>query len=207
MLIVDETGFIKKGRCSAGVQRQYTGTSGKVDNCQLGVFLAYASGLGRALIDRELYLPRSWTDDPQRCAMAAVPETTAFATKAALARAMLRRALAARAAGRLPFGWVTGDEAFGQDPQLRGWLEAEHIGYVLAVSASHRLPTAAGTRRTDQLAPQGAWQRISCGQSAKGPRVYDWALVQAGSGHQLLIRRAIGDGAAFYRCYAPDGRY
>lgn len=205
VLIVDDTGFIKKGRRSAGVQRQYTGTSGKIDNCQLGVFLAYASPRGRALVDRELYLPRSWTDDPARCAAAGVAAGTRFATKPALALAMLARAHAAR----MPFGWVTGDEAFGQDPRLRGWLEGERIGYVLAVGSSHRLPSGGGQVRVDTLAglvPKTAWQPMSAGDGAKGPRVYDWALIQTGPDHQLLVRRSISDGElAYYRCYAPGG--
>jgi SRSO17 transposase len=213
VLIVDDTGFIKKGRHSAGVQRQYTGTSGKVDNCQLGVFLAYASGRGRALVDRELYLPHSWTDDPARCAAAGIPVTRRFATKPALALAMLRRTHAAKHAAGMPFGWVTADEAFGQDPALRTWLESGQIGYVLAVGSSHRLPGAARPAsrpvRADALAklvPKTAWQRISAGDGAKGPRVYDWALMQAGPDHQLLVRRSITDGElAYYRCYAPGG--
>jgi SRSO17 transposase len=205
VLIVDDTGFIKKGRCSAGVQRQYTGTSGKIDNCQLGVFLAYASSRGRALADRELYIPKSWFADRERCEAAGIGDDITFATKPALALRMIQRAHAAK----MPFGWVSGDEAFGQDPKLRGWLEAEQIAYVLAVGSSHRLPTAAGPMRADALAelvPKAAWERISCGNGAKGPRVYDWALVQTGTDHQLLVRRSIADGElAFYRCHAPAG--
>jgi SRSO17 transposase len=204
ILIVDDTGFVKKGRCSAGVQRQYTGTSGKIDNCQLGVFLAYASWRGRALGDRELYVPKSWFADRERCEAAGIGNDIAFATKPALALRMIQRAHAAK----MPFGWVSGDEAFGQDPELRGWLEAEQIAYVLAVGSSHRLPAAAGPVRADALAmlvPNAAWQRISCGNGAKGLRVYDWALVQTGT-HQLLVRRSIADGElAFYRCHTPAG--
>jgi SRSO17 transposase len=133
VLAVDETGFIKKGIRSARVQRQYTGTSGKIDNCRLGVFLAYASTRGRAVIDRELYLPISWIEDPARRADAKIGYDVTFHTKPALARAMLERALAAK----LPFRWVTGDEVYGQDPVLRGWLAEQRPSYVLAISCKH----------------------------------------------------------------------
>ncbi len=134
VLIVDETGFIKKGRRSAGVQRQYTGTSGKIDNCQLRVFLAYASEAGRALIDRELYLPTSWIEDDGRRADARIGPEVGFATKPALAKAMPARALAARA----PFEWVTGDEVYGGNPALRSWLADQQIASVMAIASSHR---------------------------------------------------------------------
>ena len=135
VLVVDETGFLKKGRTSVGVQRQYSGTAGKVDNCQLGVFLAYASGTGRAFIDRELYLPRCWTDDPDRCRAARVPADVCFRTKPQLARVMLQRALDAG----VPAGWVTADEAYGGDPALRRWLEDRGLSYVLAVKCTEPL--------------------------------------------------------------------
>ncbi len=206
VLVADETGFVKKGTSSAGVQRQYTGTSGKIDNCQLGVFLAYASPAGRSLVDRELYLPRSWTDDRDRAAAAGVPDQVEFATKPALAQTMLARALAAR----VPFAWFTADEAYGQDPKLREWLEDRDIAYVLAVSRDHQLDTAVGRRRADTLAatvPGPAWSRISAGQGAKGHRVYDWALVATTSPtHQLLIRRSLASGEhAYYLCPTPAG--
>jgi SRSO17 transposase len=131
---VDETGDVKKGTASAGVQRQYSGTAGRVENCQVAVFLSYAAPAGHALIDRELYLPRSWTADPARCAAAGIPAGTAFATKPGLARRMLGRALDAGT----PAAWVTGDEVYGADPGLRADLERRRTGYVLAVAASHR---------------------------------------------------------------------
>lgn len=131
-LIVDATGFVKKGVRSAGVQRQYTGTSGKIDNCQLGVFLAYASGAGRALIDRELYLPTSWTEDAERRAGAWIGEDIVFATKPTLAKAMLERAVAAG----VPFRWVAGDEVYGDNPALRSWLTSRRLAYVLAIGYS-----------------------------------------------------------------------
>src|SRR4051812_35170918 len=132
VLILDETGFLKKGTKSAGVARQYTGTAGRIENAQVGVFLAYASRHGTAFLDRALYLPGEWTDDPDRCAAAGVPEGTAFATKPGLARAMLARAFAAG----VPAAWVTGDEVYGSDGGLRRWLEGERRPYVLAVRAN-----------------------------------------------------------------------
>ena len=131
VLVVDETGDLKKGTASAGVQRQYTGTAGRVENCQVGVFLSYASAAGHALIDRELYLPRSWTADPDRCRAAGIPDGTAFATKPALARVMIGRALDAGT----PAGWVTADEVYGADPCLRADLERRQMSYVLAVAS------------------------------------------------------------------------
>jgi SRSO17 transposase len=138
VLVVDETGFLKKGTTSVGVQRQYSGTAGKVENCQLGVFLAYASPTGRAFIDRELYLPRSWTEDPARCWAARVPSEVRFRTKPQLARVLLERALDAG----VPASWVTADEVYGQDPALRSWLEDRGISYVLAVKGTEPLGTA-----------------------------------------------------------------
>jgi SRSO17 transposase len=141
VLVVDETGDVKKGTASADVQRQYTGTAGRVENCQVAVFLSYASAAGHALIDRELYLPRSSTGDPARCAAAGIPEGTAFATKPGLARTMIGRALDAGT----PAAWVTADEVYGADPGLRADLERRQIGYVLAVAGTHRITTDAGT--------------------------------------------------------------
>jgi SRSO17 transposase len=152
VLVVDETGFLKKGTTSVGVQRQYSGTAGKVDNCQLGVFLAYASPKGRAMIDRELYLPESWTDDPPRCRAARVPEQVGFRTKPALARVMLERALDAG----VPAAWVTADEVYGGSPTLRPWLEGRGVSYVLAVKCTEPLeassPNGVVRERAEQLA-------------------------------------------------------
>jgi SRSO17 transposase len=176
VLVVDETGDLKKGTASAGVQRQYTGTAGRVENCQVAVFLSYASPAGHALIDRELYLPRSWTADPGRCAAAGIPEETAFATKPKLARRMIARALDAGT----PAAWVTGDEVYGADPGLRADLERRQMGYVLAVATTCRVTTAAGTCQARQIVarlPRAAWQRYSAGAGAKGHRYYDWAWV------------------------------
>jgi len=155
------------------------------------VFLAYATGQGRALVDRELYLPRSWTGDPLRLAAAGVPVGTGFATKPELLQQMIKRA----AAAGMPFGWVAADEAYGDNRPLRDYLEEEEIAYVLAVSRDHLLAMPVGRRRADELAarlPRRAWQRLSCGDGAKGERRYDWALVAAGRpGISLLIRRSI----------------
>jgi SRSO17 transposase len=212
VLAADETGFLKKGRMSAGVQRQYSGTAGRVENCQLGVFLAYAAPDGsRALIDRELYLPESWTDDRERCRQVGIGDGVAFSTKPELARKMLERAVAAG----VPFSWFTADEAYGQNPGLRDWLEDQQIAYVMAVPVSEPCVTAAGKIRADALAgrvPAGGWQVLSCGDGSKGPRLYDWALIGlASSGHHLLVRRALTPNAkgelelAYFLCLAPAG--
>jgi SRSO17 transposase len=173
VLVPDETGFLKKGTRSAGVQRQYSGTAGRIENCQLGVFLAYAvPGGGRALIDRELYLPQSWIDDRERCRAAGIAGQVQFATKPELARQMIERAISAG----MPFRWVAADEAYGQNTSLRDWLEEKHVSYVLAVPKSFTAATAAGPRRAGALAglvPAAGWQQISCGDGAKGPRFYD----------------------------------
>jgi SRSO17 transposase len=215
VLLVDETGFLKKGRTSVGVQRQYSGTAGKVDNCQLGVFLAYASPRGRAMIDRELYLPERWTDDPERCRAARVPEQVGFRTKPQLAQLMLERALDAG----VPASWVTADEVYGGSPALRQWLEERHLPYVLAVKCTELLEvqavdTAAGARTSaEQLAaavPASQWIACSAGHGAKGRRLYDWTRVQlaapaaVGMARWLLVRRSRSDGElAFYGCFGP----
>jgi SRSO17 transposase len=207
VLVADDTGFEKSGRCAAGVQRQYTGTAGKITNCQIGVFLAYVvPGGPRALIDRDLYVPRSWAADRGRCAAAGIPEDTGFATKPELAKAMIKRVLTAG----LVSGWFTADEAYGDNGPLRQWLEATGIAYVVAVSCDHRVPIGAGKAiRADTLAakvPARGWQRVSCGPGSKGDRLYDWALADAGPAHYLLIRRSLAGGElAFYRCWAPKG--
>jgi SRSO17 transposase len=160
VLVADETGDVKKGTATPGVQRQYTGTAGRIENAQVAVYLGYAAPRGHALIDRELYLPRSWTDDPDRCAAAGIPAEVKFETKPQLARRMIGRAITAQ----VPFAWVAGDEVYGDNGPLRTWLEQQHIAYVLAVACDHRMP--AGARRTvraDELAarlPQRAWQRL-----------------------------------------------
>jgi SRSO17 transposase len=173
VLTIDDTGFEKSGGCSAGVQRQYTGTAGKITNCQIGVFVSYFTPRGRALVDRDLYVPESWFADRGRCARAGIPDDREFATKPQLAKVMIARAVAAG----LPFGWVTGDEAYGDNGPLRAFLEAEQIRYVLAVSCDHHIQARPGKMiRADVLArtiPKRAWQRHSCGPGSKGDRTYD----------------------------------
>jgi SRSO17 transposase len=210
VLAVDETGFLKKGRMSAGVARMYTGTAGRVENCQVGVFAAYVTpDGGRALVDRELYLPEKWTDDRDRCRRAGIGSEAGFATKPELAWTMIERAVRAG----IPFAWVAGDEVYGGNPGLRGKLEEHGIPYVMAVSCDAMIATAAGSRRADELAalvPAGGWQQLSCADGSKGPRLYDWALVATTSPqHHLLVRRSLQPSEkgvlelAFYRCWSP----
>ncbi|WP_434975675.1 IS701 family transposase [Streptomyces bluensis] len=208
VLIVDETGFLKKGRSSAGVQRQYTGTAGRIENSQVGVFLALATSRGRALIDRRLYLhEQSWADDPERRHAAGIPDEVRFQTKRFLAGEMIAAALDAG----ITAPWVTGDEAYGQDPRLRAVLEARGTGYVLAVACSTRVRINHGRTavRADTVAgrlPATAWHRQSVGIGAKGPRYYDWAWIHIGIGanRHLLIRRNLSTGElAFYLCWSP----
>jgi SRSO17 transposase len=213
VLVVDETGFLKKGAKSAGVQRQYSGTAGRIENCQVGVFLAYASGRGRALVDRELYLPKEWVADPGRRVEAHVPEPVGFRTKPQLAQAMLERALDAG----VPAGWVTADEVYGGDARLRAFMEQQDLPYVLAVKATQPLwatgeqgPAEVPARQLLARLPTRAWRRRSAGDGAKGPRVYDWARVALirpgwpGRGFWLLARRRLSDGElAFYACFGP----
>jgi SRSO17 transposase len=214
VLVVDETGFLKKGAKSVGVQRQYSGTAGRVENCQVGVFLAYAGAAGHAFLDRELYLPNDWAGDAARRGEAGVPAEVAFRTKPQLARAMLERTLAAA----VPFGWVTGDEVYGGDRRLRLWLEERGVAHVLAVKATEPLWAAtdrgpAQVPAADLAAalPAAAWVTLSAGDGAKGPRRYDWAwaairpLREPGKGYWLLARRnlAAPDDRAYYACYGP----
>lgn len=205
VMVADETGFLKKGTKSAGVQRQYSGTAGRIENCQLGVFLTYTSCKGRALIDRELYLPVSWTDDQERCLEAGIGEEANFATKPELARLMLERT---RDAGAV-FGWFTADEAYGDNPGLRTYLEAQDINYVMAISCDQRFSTPTGRMRADELAalaPQRGWQRLSAGAGSKGDRLYDWLLIDPGTEtHQLLVRRSISKPSelAYYIVHSP----
>ena len=210
VLIIDDTGFVKKGVKSAGVARQYSGTAGRVENCQVGVFMAYRSSKGHALIDRQLYLPAAWTDDRDRCQAAGVPDEVGFATKVQMARAMLARAFAAG----VPAGWVTMDEAYGQSKSLRVFMEEHDQAHVVATRRNDDvITTSMGSARVDKLIaalPGRAWSRISCGPGAHGPREYWWARVpirvfwRPGRGHWLLARRNISTGElAYYVCYGP----
>jgi SRSO17 transposase len=204
VLVVDETGFVKKGTESAGVQRQYSGTAGRVENCQIGVFLAYASVKGRTLLDRELYLPESWTRDRPRCNAAGIPQETAFATKPRLAEAMLGRAFAAD----VPAQWVTGDAVYGSNRAFRGWLITEQHAFVLAVRSDEQLALpdpdggpiwSAEAGAVGRALPAEDWQRLSVGAGAKGLLVDDWAWLPladqapAGWAHWVLLRRRLSD--------------
>jgi SRSO17 transposase len=167
VLVVDETGDLKKGTTTVGVQRQYSGTAGRIENAQVAVYLVYASQAGHAVIDRELYLPSSWTNDPDRMGAAGVPDEVGFATKPALAKTMICRALDAR----VPAAWVAGDEVYGANPGLRSELEAGGVGYVLAVACDHLVAFGGATHHVHALlrqVPARAWQQISCGTGAKG---------------------------------------
>jgi SRSO17 transposase len=210
VLIVDETGFLKKGTKSVGVQRQYSGTAGRIENCQIGVFVGYASATGRAFLDRELYLPQAWAGDSERRQEAGVPPEVTFATKPALAQQMLARAFAAG----VPAAWVTGDEIYGDDGPFRHWLaEGEHP-YVLAVAGNHPLWRAGKQERADRLIaalPPEAWAPLSAGAGSQGERLYDWACIQLsyesapGTAHWLLARRSLSDPreVASYRVFGP----
>jgi SRSO17 transposase len=203
--VADETGFLKKGTKSAGVQRQYSGTAGRIENCQLGVFLTYVSAKGRALVDRELYLPVSWTDDRERCAEAGIGEDIEFATKPELAARMLERLLDSDVGADI--GWFTADEAYGDNPGLRSWLENRGLNYVMACSCDQRLTTPTGPVQVDELArmaPSTGWQRLSAGEGSKGKRLYDWLLLDPGADeHALLVRRSISKPSelAYYICH------
>jgi len=212
VLVVDETGDLKKGTQTVGVKRQYTGTAGRVENAQVAVLLVYASPAGHAVVDRELYLPKDWTRDPERMRAAGVPDQVGFATKPALATRMVTRALDAG----VPAAWVTGDEVYGADPRLRAALEARSIGYVLAVACDHPVVAGGTTWRADALrkrVPPRGWQRVSAGKGAKGHRYYDWAFVQLDPGDPgpgdpgqrwLLLRRNHTTGElAYYHCFMP----
>ena len=207
VLVLAETGFLKKGDKSAGVQRQYSGTAGRIENRQVGVFLGYASRHGRALIDRALYLPERWIGEPARCAAAGVPEGLALTTKPKLGLAMLDRALEAG----VPFAWVVGDSVYGADHRIRRRLEARGRGYVLAVTSGQRLGFVPVEDWLAKVPPEG-WRRLSAGDGAKGPRFYDWAYspyrgAAPGWRMGLLVRRspAKPDDLACHLTHAPEG--
>jgi SRSO17 transposase len=196
--VIDETGFLKKGRHSAGVARQYSGTAGRIENCQIGVFLAYATQQGHTLLDRELYLPQEWTDDRERCRRAGIPDERVFATKPQLARQMVERAFEAG----VTLAWLTGDSVYGDDRALRLWLEERKQAYVLAVSGKESVWLRAEQRQIKTLLaelPAAGWERLSAGAGSKGPRLYDWrrlelsAPAQQGWKRFLLVRRSISD--------------
>jgi SRSO17 transposase len=210
VLIIDETGFLKKGIKSAGVKRQYSGTAGRIENCQIGVFLAYRSEKGHALIDRALYLPREWAEDAARRVEAKIPENVSFATKPTLARTMLLHALTAG----VPAAWVTADEVYGSDYQFRRFCEERQLSYVVAISSAAHLYLD-GRRQTVgkhlKDIPANAWRRLSCGAGSKGERQYEWAFINWPHHEQethkrgWLVRRSLGDQPehAYYFTYAP----
>jgi len=212
VLIVDETGFLKKGTKSAGVQRQYSGTAGRIENCQIGVFLAYATARGHAFVDRELYLPESWIADRRRCREAGIPDAAAFHTKPQLAQHMLARAFAAA----LRPAWVLGDAVYGNDRALRLWLEAQQQAFLLAIRSDERLwvwwhgaPRQMKVGAVADALPTAAWARRSAGAGSKGARTYDWALVPlarvgADGQHALLVRQHLLTGdRAYYVAFTP----
>jgi SRSO17 transposase len=222
VLVVDETGFLKQGKSSCGVARQYTGSAGKITNCQIGVFAAYASRHGHAFVDRALYLPKGWTDDPARRAAARIPDAVGFATKPRIALGMVERAIAAG----VPFSWVAADTVYGVGAVGMA-LRRAGKGYVLGVTGAHHvhswgvLPSVAGTAEevAKGLAPS-AWRRLSAGEGTKGPRLHDWAYlelahlgadeyVEGSEGlwtRGLLMRRHLADGeVAYFTTWCPAG--
>jgi len=210
VLVVDETGFLKKGTKSAGVARQYSGTAGRVENCQVGVFLGYATARGRALLDRALYLPKEWAGDAGRRKEAGVPKAVAFATKIVPARRMVERA----AAAGVPARWVAADAVYGSDYHFRAAVEGLGLGYVVGVRADFAVRSGFRQVRVKGLlaeVPADGWCRLSCGDGAKGPRLYDWALFRTPSpepgtcARWVLIRRNTSDPeeVAYFACGGP----
>jgi SRSO17 transposase len=205
VLVVDETGDLKKGTATVGVQRQYTGTAGRIENSQVAVYLTYAAARGHALIDAALYLPKAWAADADRRTRAGIPEDVEFATKPELAQQMITDALDAQVCA----SWVAGDEVYGADSGLRATCRDRGIGYVLAVARNHHVVTAGC--RVDELAataPGCGWQRISAGPGSKGPRMYSWLLIDIVSGlpgHEwVMVRRNDStQELAYYRCWSP----
>ena len=222
VLIIDETGFLKQGKASCGVARQYTGSAGKITNCQIGVFASYVSRHGHAFIDRALYLPREWTDEPARLKAAHVPSDVSFATKPKIARRMIARAIAAK----VPFSFVAADSVYGTG-EIETLLRKAGKGYVLGVASNHvfhswgkQQPVAGSASTIAQGLPKNAWRRLSSGEGTKGPRWHDWAYLEladleasaykddlAGEWTRgLLIRRNIADGSlAFFSTWCPKG--
>jgi SRSO17 transposase len=210
VLVVDETGFLKKGTKSCGVARQYSGTAGRIENCQVGVFLGYTTTKGRALVDRALYLPKEWAADADRRDEAGVPETVEFATKIVRARRMIDRAVAAGLRAR----WGTADAVYGSDYHFRTTAEGHGLGYVVGVRADFAVWAGFRQVRVGTLPagiPADSWHRLSCGDGAKGPRVYDWAVTRTNSpdpdeyARWLLIRRSVSDptDVAYFACGGP----
>ncbi|HZP83113.1 MAG TPA: IS701 family transposase [Chthonomonadaceae bacterium] len=212
VLVLDETGFIKKGDKSCGVARQYSGTAGRIENCQIGVFLCYATGKGHTFLDRQLYLPKEWTDDPLRCRAADVPDRVGFITRPKIARQMLERAFAAG----VPCRWVTGDSVYGNDRSLQLWLQQHGVAHVLAVTGQESVWVGFQPHRVKELlpsVPEEAWHRLCCGEGSKGPRLYEWARLPLNHGQGsewerwLLVRKSLFDPEerTGYIAFAPAG--
>ena len=208
---MDESGFLKKGEHSVGVQRQYSGTAGRVENCQIGVFLTYATVKGHTFLDAELYLPKQWTEDASRCEKVKVPQTTPFATKPQLAQAMLERAFQEG----VILHWVTADSVYGNDPALCQWLQNLQQPYVMGIKSDLRLCWEGGQIRAQTLGeriPTSDWQVLSAGEGSKGERLFEWAYLaleapaQSGFGLGLLVRRSLCDATevAYYRVFSPQ---
>jgi len=222
VLVIDETGFLKQGKASCGVARQYTGSAGKITNCQIGVFASYVSRRGHAFIDRRLYLPKEWTGDAKRMKAAHVPDDVRFATKPQIAQAMIAHAIAAK----VPFSFVAADSVYGTG-EIETMLRKAGKGYVLGVASNHlfnswgkgRFVRGSAAKIAEAL-PKSAWQRLSSGQGTKGPRLHDWAYIELADldvgeynsalngewTRGLLIRRNIADGElAFFSTWCPKG--
>jgi SRSO17 transposase len=222
VLVIDETGFLKQGKASCGVARQYTGSAGKITNCQIGVFASYVSRHGHAFIDRALYLPQAWMDDPERMAAAHVPDNVGFATKPQIARKMIVRAIAAK----IPFSFVAADSVYGTG-EIETTLRKAGKGYVLGVAANRlfnswneKLVVGGTAEGIAQNLPKSAWRRLSAGDGTKGARLYDWAYLELADldadeynstiggtwTRGLLIRRNIADNdLAFFSTWCPKG--
>jgi SRSO17 transposase len=222
VLVIDETGFLKQGKASCGVARQYTGSAGKITNCQIGVFASYVSRHGHAFIDRALYLPKAWTDDPARLQATNVPSEIGFKTKPQLAGAMIERAIAAC----VPFAWVAADTVYGVG-NIETTLRRAGKGYVLGVSSAHwfgswnrERPLGGSAEEIAQALPSSEWRRLSAGAGTKGPRLHDWCYLELADleaeefndenhglwTRGLLIRRHITDGdLAFFTTWCPAG--
>jgi len=211
VMVVDETGFLKQGKKSCGVMRQYSGTAGRVENCQVGVFLTYASSRGYTMLDRRLYLPKEWVEDKERCQAAGVPEEVQFQTKPQIALEMIQEAVKAG----VPFTWVTGDSVYGDFRDIRMWLESQGKRYVFCVSGKEYVWIGLKQYRVSSLLeslPVEGWMRESAGAGSKGERLYDWLLLRlnpppiAGWTRHLLVRRSIDkpDVLRAYVCCAPE---
>jgi len=220
VLVIDETGFLKQGKASCGVARQYTGSAGKITNCQIGVFASYVSRHGHAFIDRALYLPREWTDDPERLKAAHVPDEVDFATKPQIARRMIARAVTAK----MPFSFVAADSVYGTG-EIETMLRKAGKGYVLGVAANHvfhswgkKQLVGGSAAKLAQNLPKSAWRRLSAGEGTKGPRLHDWAYLELADldvreyndtlkgtwTRGMLVRRNIADGdLAFFSTWCP----